>query len=100
MRMMKRVGLPRNAALDALTLFDAMHGEHDCDALTIYLAICEAAFTISLEGTGGDTLLMNNFADVIRGTDSSKSTLAQGILSARMCLAARESAETRQFITL
>ena len=49
---------------------------------------------------GGDALLMNNFADIVRGKDVSKSTLAQGILSARMCLAARESAETKQFIAL
>jgi len=49
---------------------------------------------------GGDEILMNNFADVIRGKDVSRATLEQGLLSARMCLAAKESAETKQFIKI
>ncbi len=46
---------------------------------------------------GGDTTLARNFLDVIRGQDVSHATLADGILSAAMCLAARTSEETRAF---
>ncbi|MBQ8510321.1 MAG: Gfo/Idh/MocA family oxidoreductase [Clostridia bacterium] len=50
--------------------------------------------------SGGDGLLMQNFADAVHGRDISHTTLAEGILSARMCLAARESAECRRFVEL
>jgi len=46
---------------------------------------------------GGDELLMANFADVIRGKDVSHATLAEGILSAEMCLAAQKSSEENCF---
>jgi hypothetical protein len=64
-RMMKKVGLPRDTAMDAVALFDAMNGEYDVDALTIYLAICETSFMISLEGNEGNTMLKT-----IRAEDS------------------------------
>ena len=48
--------------------------------------------------SGGDRKLAKNFIDVMRGTDVSHSPLSQGILSARMCLAAKKSAETKTFV--
>lgn len=46
---------------------------------------------------GGDEVLARNFVEVIRGQDISHATLADGILSAAMCLAARSSCEARTF---
>ena len=46
---------------------------------------------------GGDEMLLRNFADVVRGKDISHADLASGILSAKMCLMARKSAQTKQF---
>ncbi len=46
---------------------------------------------------GGDHVLIKNFLHVIRGQAKSKSTLDDGLLSAAMCLAARESASTGTF---
>jgi predicted dehydrogenase len=52
----------------------------------------------AIEGhNGGDEYLVRNFLGIIRGEESSKSTLADGILSAAMCLAARTSANTATF---
>ena len=49
---------------------------------------------------GGDDLLMDNFADVVRGVDVSRADLASGILSAEMCLMAKKSAENDIFCDL
>jgi predicted dehydrogenase len=46
---------------------------------------------------GGDSVLIKNFLHVIRGQAESKSTLEDGLLSAAMCLTARESAATGSF---
>jgi len=46
---------------------------------------------------GGDSVLIKNFLHVIRGQAASKSTLDDGLVSAAMCLAARESASTGSF---
>lgn len=46
---------------------------------------------------GGDSVLIKNFLHVIRGQAASKSTLDDGLVSATMCLAARESASTGSF---
>ena len=46
---------------------------------------------------GGDTMLARNFLDVIRGQDVSHATLMDGILSASMCLAARDSESSGAF---
>jgi predicted dehydrogenase len=46
---------------------------------------------------GGDEELSRNFLAVIRKEELSQCTLADGILSATMCLAARSSAETGTF---
>lgn len=46
---------------------------------------------------GGDSVLARNFLDIINGRDISHSTLADGILSATMCLAARSSDEHGTF---
>ncbi len=50
--------------------------------------------------SGGDAVLIKNFADVVRGADISHATLEQGILSAHMCLCAKESAQTNQFVEI
>lgn len=46
---------------------------------------------------GGDTILAQNFIDVVKGESSPISTLEQGLLSALMCLKAKESAHTDRF---
>ncbi|MFK7692230.1 Gfo/Idh/MocA family protein [Paenibacillus sp. HJGM_3] len=46
---------------------------------------------------GGDHELVRNFGDIMAGRASSKSKLEDGLLSALMCLKAKESAETRTF---
>ncbi len=47
---------------------------------------------------GGDAILVANFADVVRGKDVSHTTLLDGLRSADICLAARESADTKRFV--
>ncbi|MGG1519374.1 Gfo/Idh/MocA family oxidoreductase [Paenibacillus oryzisoli] len=49
---------------------------------------------------GGDTMLVNNFVDVMQGLDKSHSTLDHGLTSALMCLKAKQSAETGTFQTI
>lgn len=46
---------------------------------------------------GGDSELVRNFGDIMAGRASTKSKLEDGLLSALMCLKAKESAETRTF---
>ena len=46
---------------------------------------------------GGDEALARNFVDVCLGRDESRTDLAPGLLSAAMCLAARESAHTQRW---
>ena len=46
---------------------------------------------------GGDEVLARNFVDVCLGRDESRTDLASGLLSASMCLAARESAHTQRW---
>ena len=46
---------------------------------------------------GGDEALARNFIDVCLGRDESKTDLASGMLSATMCLAARESAHSQRW---
>ncbi|MEQ9453456.1 MAG: Gfo/Idh/MocA family oxidoreductase [Phycisphaeraceae bacterium] len=46
---------------------------------------------------GGDALLVRNFIDVIRDEGPSASPLEAGLLSAAMCLAARDSAQKQTF---
>jgi predicted dehydrogenase len=46
---------------------------------------------------GGDTVLADSFVRIIRGERKSVSPLSAGLLSALMCLKAKESAETRTF---
>lgn len=48
---------------------------------------------------GGDTVLAYNFINVMRGSAES-STLNAGMLSAYMCLMAKESAETGRFMEI
>ena len=49
---------------------------------------------------GGDIKLINNFIGVMQGTETSKTPLSQGLLSAYMCLKAKESAENHTFVKL
>jgi hypothetical protein len=46
---------------------------------------------------GGDEVLAKNFVDVMKGKAESGSGLQDGLLSALMCLKARESARTNTF---
>ena len=46
---------------------------------------------------GGDQELARDFLDVLAGKRTSRTPLAAGILSARLCLAARDSCQTRRF---
>ncbi len=46
---------------------------------------------------GGDKILARNFIDMMAGTAPSMATLQEGILSAKMCLAAKSSAKNHQF---
>lgn len=55
--------------------------------------------TVAFHG-GGDIKLINNFIGVMLGTEKSKTPLEQGLLSAYMCLKAKESAENHTFVTL
>ena len=46
---------------------------------------------------GGDHILAESFLDLIAGRASPNASLRDGLLSAAMCLAARESARTKTF---
>ncbi|MFC5405491.1 Gfo/Idh/MocA family protein [Cohnella soli] len=46
---------------------------------------------------GGDRVLARNFVSVMKGSATSESTLETGMLSAYMCLKAKESAQTSAF---
>ena len=49
---------------------------------------------------GGDGKLVENFIGIMTGTEKSKTPLTQGLLSAHMCLKAKESAETHKFVNI
>lgn len=49
---------------------------------------------------GGDKKLADNFIGVMQGTEKSKTPLEQGLLSAYMCLKAKESAQKHYFVPL
>jgi predicted dehydrogenase len=49
---------------------------------------------------GGDHMLAQNFVDVLHGRESSHSPLTDGLLSAAMCLAARDSAALQTYQTI
>ena len=46
---------------------------------------------------GGDEALAHNFVDVCLGRDEARTDLAAGLLSAAMCIAARESAHAQRW---
>ena len=48
---------------------------------------------------GGDRRLAESFIAVMKGAPS-PSTLAEGILSVQMCLAAKESAQEKRFVPI
>lgn len=47
---------------------------------------------------GGDTELLHDFLAIIFGTGPSRATLQNGLISAQLCLLARESCETNGFV--
>lgn len=49
---------------------------------------------------GGDAFLAENFVNVMKGTDVSRATLEEGILSAQMCLLAKKSSEEHKFLDM
>ena len=49
---------------------------------------------------GGDEELAANFIGVVKGDQKSKATLYDGLLSAKMCLRARESSAESTFKTI
>ncbi len=53
--------------------------------------------TVSMMHGGGDNALAWNFIQMMRGRDISHAPLSAGILSAKMCLAARASAQSGTF---
>lgn len=72
------------------------------DELILYSHIrnTKKIITVDTKGdshSGGDSELAENFITVIRGECESKSTLNSGILSAQMCIRAKESAKTHSF---
>ena len=66
---------------------------------TTFALLAAAGLSIVLAQALGrnDKELIDNFANVIAGKDISHSDLRSGILSAKMCLMAKKSAETSQF---
>ena len=48
--------------------------------------------------SGGDYLLAKNFIDVMAGKEKSIASLSEGILSAKMCLCARKSAQNKSIV--
>ena len=69
--------------------------------VTVYRHNEEITETYTVKHTGhhfgGDRILTRNFVDLMAGTAASKATLAEGILSADMCLAAKRSARDHSF---
>ncbi len=49
---------------------------------------------------GGDTELLHDFINIIFKTGSSRATLQHGLVSAQLCLLARESCETGGFVSV
>jgi len=49
---------------------------------------------------GGDGILIDNFLQVMRGKEKSRTTLDDGLRSALLCLKANESAETNSFLDI
>lgn len=47
---------------------------------------------------GGDTELLHDFLAIVFGTGVSRATLLDGLISAKMCLLARQSCETSSFV--
>jgi hypothetical protein len=48
--------------------------------------------------SGGDKLLIDNFIEVMEGSANSKSPLMEGIISAKMCMTAKESAKKNKLV--
>ena len=51
--VMKRIGIPKKPAFEAIDLFKAQYGEEPCTAHDIYLGICQASFILQCDGVDG-----------------------------------------------
>jgi predicted dehydrogenase len=56
--------------------------------------------TSSMTHSGGDSVLLNNFINVMRGAEKSCAPLETGVLSALMCLKANRSVEENRFVKI
>ena len=72
----------------------ALGAQHDQSVLLIVST--DASLALGRRRKRGDAALARNFVDVMRGADVSQSSLHDGILSAAMCLAARDSEISRR----
>ena len=52
---------------------------------------------VDIENGGGDHILAESFLDLVKGRARPDASLRDVLLSAAMCLAARESARTKTF---
>lgn len=95
--------IARNKAAKRGARFIGYYGTVEFDfptaAITVYEHMTGKVERIDMSGDhgqhfGGDRRLAEAFLDVLEGKPS-RSTLAEGILSVAMCLAARESADSR-----
>lgn len=97
--------IARNKAAKRGARFIGYYGTVEFDfptaTITVYEHMTGKVERIDMSGDfgqhfGGDRRLAEAFLDVLAGKPS-RSTLAEGILSVSMCLAAKESAETHTF---
>lgn len=72
--------------------------------ITLYSHFEDKVETFKVPNTGnhsgGDSILIDDFADLVRKEGRSHANLADGLASARLCLAARDSAEKHVIVTL
>lgn len=76
--------------------------DFNTSVITIYHHLSNRVDTIQIDSgkshSGGDFALVDNFVEVMRGTNISRSNLQSGIESARLCLMAEKSARTHTFV--
>jgi predicted dehydrogenase len=71
---------------DVIKVID--HHRESVERIKVHAGLCHG---------GGDDVLAQNFVDLLRGRAESQCPLDQGLLSAAICLAARDSANLRQW---
>jgi hypothetical protein len=72
------------------------------EAIKVYMHNTPRVETYQLDSSqmshgGGDSVLVNNFINVMQGKEKSETPLSDGLLSALMCLKATHSSETHTF---